>query len=63
MGYLRDVSVFIVGSDRKSLKRVTSVKIALSPKVSLGVKLFTNMKRILTRVTENFPGGSEHLFS
>ena len=30
-------------------KQVTSVKVALSPKVSFGIMLFSNKNRILTR--------------
>ena len=31
-------------------KQVTSVKVALSPKVSFGIRLLSNMNRILMRV-------------
>ena len=43
-------------------KRVTSVKVALSPKVSFGIRLLAKMNRVLVRAFENFPGGTEHLF-
>ena len=43
-------------------KQVTSVKVALSPKVSYDIRLLSNMNRILVRVFENFPGGTEYLF-
>ena len=44
-------------------KQVASVKIALSPEVSFDIRLLSNMNKILMRVFENLPGGTEHLFS
>ena len=43
-------------------KQVMSVKVALSPKVSYGIRLLSNMNRVLVRAFENFPVGTEHLF-
>ena len=42
-------------------KQVTSVNVALSPKVSFSIRLLSHMNKILVRVSENFPGGTEHL--
>ena len=33
-----------------------SVKVALSPKVSYGIRLFSSMNRVLVRAFENFQG-------
>ena len=44
-------------------EQVTSVKVDLSPKVSFCIRFLSNMNRILMRVFENFPGGTEYLFS
>ena len=41
---------------------MASVKIALSPEVSFGIRLSLNMNKILMSVFENLPGGTEHLF-
>ena len=43
-------------------KQVISVKVALSPKVSYGIRLLLNINRVLVRAFENFPEGIEHLF-
>ena len=44
-------------------KQVTSVKVAVSPKLSFCIRLLSNTNRHLMRVFENFQGGTEHLFS
>ena len=43
-------------------KQVTSVKVDLSPKVSFGIKLLSNMNRILMRVFEKFQGALNTCF-
>ena len=43
-------------------KKVTSVKITLSPKVSFGISFSSNLNRILMRVFENVPGAQSICF-
>ena len=48
---------------RFSDQQVTSIKIAVTSKEGQSMKLLSNMNEFLPKAFQDFPGGTEHLFS